>query len=141
MITEKFMDYYEYVTADEKCYETICEIVPETTTTFDYSSTESWTSSEMKITSDAFETYETSETTTDISTDTALVNQSKFDDSTNKNKTGNYTSEELTALVSNMTEKEQLELRQLCWETMFGQELVKLTVMDLVIERKTLSCI
>ena len=26
--------------------------------------------------------------------------------------------------------KQRLKLRSLCWETMFGQELVKLTVMD-----------
>eukprot|EP00095_Tigriopus_kingsejongensis_P002205 maker-scaffold1312_size48844-snap-gene-0.11 protein:Tk02205 transcript:maker-scaffold1312_size48844-snap-gene-0.11-mRNA-1 annotation:"conserved hypothetical protein" len=34
--------------------------------------------------------------------------------------------------------KEHLHLRQLCWETMFGQELVKLTVMDTVFTLMTI---
>lgn len=44
-----------------------------------------------------------------------------------------FTKERLTIFISKMNESKQLELRKQCWETMFGQELVKLTVLDLVI--------
>ncbi|CAB0007473.1 unnamed protein product [Nesidiocoris tenuis] len=46
--------------------------------------------------------------------------------------------------MSTQTEKMDLmtrkELRDLCWETMFGQELVKLTVMDLVSGKRIRVC-
>lgn len=37
-------------------------------------------------------------------------------------------------VMDNLNSSTKLEMRKLCWETMFGQELVKLTVMDLVSE-------
>jgi len=136
MITEKFLDYYEYLTTEESCYQTVCELVPDTettTTTFDISSTEPWSILETKFTSDAFDTYDTTyDTTTDIAMyDTTLMEQSEFENATHTDHTDDNT-KYYTKFISNMTEAEQLNLRRLCWETMFGQELVKLTVMDLV---------
>lgn len=45
----------------------------------------------------------------------------------------------LTDFVNLMDESRRIELNKLCWETMFGQELVKLTVFDLV-SRRTMNC-
>lgn len=43
-----------------------------------------------------------------------------------------YVGRELRRTINKMNVDDQLELRDLCWETLFGQELVKLTVLDLI---------
>ncbi len=135
MITEKFTELYESTT-DGLCREIRCELVPDTTTMPpDLSSTESWNNFDTKFT-DVFGRDEYDATTD--ATETTTFND--FDNETNSNKSGGNSTEveeSYTVIISNMTEADQLVLRRLCWETMFGQELVKLTVMDLVrVEKK-----
>lgn len=49
-----------------------------------------------------------------------------------------YVGEELSRTIKKLAKADQLELREMCWETIFGQELFKLTVFDLVFNTFTI---
>lgn len=139
--------------ADEKCSEIICSPVLVTTETSFVS--------EEDTTINAYSTTERIEqpiisTTTVANTIITTENNDIVDPTTSQPDTSEYTknhlifeittpttvtdtttissdkNQSLTQCIMQLKPEKQLELRKLCWETMFGQELVKLTVMDLV---------
>lgn len=146
---------------EEECYVMECheEIVTETPVTSDLRTTPDFATqfsttavNEMQSTTDIGDgMYSTTEATTEetsVSDDSSsspytfdyestpgTVTSSTVSSDTYYPYPPNVTVHEhltLTHFIMNMDQQEQLVLRKLCWETMFGQELVKLTVMDLV---------
>lgn len=83
-----------------------------------------------------------------INNETSLINSTKttpscvpFTRQSADNITGipsDYVGEELSRTIEKLDVKDQLKLREMCWETIFGQELVKLTVFDLVFNTFTI---
>lgn len=106
------------------CYQVVCDEIPEITT-LDYTT---FGSDEKSV---------ITETATPPSTQYPFSCPplptlppeiiAQVNDSTMK-----YVGSNLTKFINHMDILQQTHLRKLCWETMFGQELVKLTVMDLV---------
>ncbi|XP_037050808.1 uncharacterized protein LOC119084830 [Bradysia coprophila] len=140
-VSEKVTEYYESTATEETCFAIVCDTTlspssDESTSPSSDASSSPSSDASTSPSSDAFsitdttsERYEQSETKKDMYEPTVIE-----PDGSSKNSTNNSTKpkESLIKFVSRMDEAEQLPLRKLCWETMFGQELVKLTVMDLV---------
>lgn len=154
-------EYPDSSVENETCYDTICEDVSDLTTQYDWDTSSVTANSEFDMSNT--EMRSPSESTTEITTNfqdnpsTAIDEFTTMDftdysttlnsfestttpetfhstESTMKSrKIIHETDQDLEKFIGHMNSSDQLVLRKLCWETMFGQELVKLTVMDLVV--------
>lgn len=144
-VTNAYTEYVEkeYPTNEpDECYITVCDEPEQTTLPYNEEDDRA-TTTEIPIGSATVEqlpddetlfpnnyTFEYATSSNQETTTTANNDLSTLDP---ENSTQSFhVHESLTKFISHMEPVEQLALRKLCWETMFGQELVKLTVMDLV---------
>lgn len=142
---------YTTETTDESCYKLVCKnLSTDELTTVPYASDtaeeeepvpiraiSSWHTTPIPITSSTHMQYTIEPTNTSFVANTTL--KPKCVPFTKNGAIDNITGippefvgQGLIKTINKMNEKDQLELRDLCWETIFGQELVKLTVLDLI---------
>lgn len=142
-VTDAFTEYLEkeyQITQADECYVTVCEEVEQTTLPYNGDEAEVTTEMPFETTVEYFTDDEllfpnnySFEYATSSNQETTTTAKSDFSTMDPENSTQSFhVHESLTKFISHMEPVEQLALRKLCWETMFGQELVKLTVMDLV---------
>lgn len=117
--------------ATEICYDIICDPIDTTTDpNDDYSSTIGANDTTTPAQTQSQFVCPTLASPIPITvTPYTLLNNTKIALSKSRSK---YTGKNLTKFINGMSEDQQMNLSKHCWETMFGQELVKLTVMDLV---------
>lgn len=130
-------DYIE-ADEDEKCYETVCDNDSTTASNQRNDAPMEMRISEATTFPSITSTQILLESNESLSKAVAALPKQKcvpFLRNRADNITGippEYVGKELSRTINKMNEKDQMELRDLCWETLFGQELVKLTVLDLI---------